>query len=162
MPIDASAVESPGWWLQRLWKKLLDERDDSRDDDGEVTPGLTSLRKAAEGKPKLPHVPGVDPREIAEWMRDARTNWLSLVIDSPGERLGVDGDSITVETGPDSSAGEKHVKVWALEPITEYTPGRARELAEALLRAANEAESETSAEALLRMELDAMNAHTAG
>lgn len=91
MPIDATQVESPGWWLQRLGKQLLDERDDRRDDDGEVTPGLTSLRKAAEGKPKMPHVPGVDPREIAEWMRDARTNWLSLVIESPGERMGVDG-----------------------------------------------------------------------
>ncbi|MEV7425149.1 phage portal protein [Streptomyces sp. NPDC091212] len=91
MPIDASVVESPGWWLQRLGKKLLDERDDRIGDDNEVTPGLTSLRHAAEGKPKLPHVPGVDPREIKEWMRDARTNWLSLVIDSPGERLGVDG-----------------------------------------------------------------------
>ncbi|WP_069752967.1 phage portal protein [Streptomyces sp. EN16] len=91
MPIDATKVESPGWWLQRLGKKLLDERDDRVGDDNEVTPGLTSLRHAAEGKPKLPHVPGVDPREIKEWMRDARTNWLSLVIDSPGERLGVDG-----------------------------------------------------------------------
>ncbi|WP_405927928.1 phage portal protein [Streptomyces griseus] len=91
MPIDATQVESPGWWLQRLGKKLLDERDDRVGDDNEVTPGLTSLRKAAEGKPALPHVPGVDPREIVEWMRDARTNWLSLVIDSPGERLGVDG-----------------------------------------------------------------------
>lgn len=91
MPVDATQVESPGWWLQRLGKRMLDERKDSRADDGEVTPGLTSLRKAAEGRPALPHVPGVDPREIAEWMRDARTNWLSLVIDSPGERLGVDG-----------------------------------------------------------------------
>ncbi|MGP3750902.1 phage portal protein [Streptomyces sp. IBSNAI001] len=84
-------MESPGWWLQRLGKKMLDERSDSVGDDNEVTPGLTSLRQAAEGKPKMPHVPGVDPREIVEWMRDARTNWLSLVIDSPGERLGVDG-----------------------------------------------------------------------
>ncbi|WP_241834057.1 phage portal protein [Streptomyces sp. NTK 937] len=91
MPVDAQVPESPGWWLQRLGKRMLDERKDSIDDDNEVTPGLTSLRKAAEGKPKLPHVPGVDPREISEWMRDARTNWLSLVIDSPGERLGVDG-----------------------------------------------------------------------
>ncbi|MYY03050.1 MULTISPECIES: phage portal protein [unclassified Streptomyces] len=91
MPVDAQVPESPGWWLQRLGKRMLDERKDSIDDDNEVTPGLTSLRKAAEGKPALPTVPGVDPREIVEWMRDARTNWLSLVIDSPGERLGVDG-----------------------------------------------------------------------
>ncbi|MFJ3588568.1 phage portal protein [Streptomyces sp. NPDC090231] len=108
MPIDATKVESPGWWLQRLGKKMLDERDDTRDTDGEVTPGLTSLRKAAEGKPKLPHVPGVDPREIAEWMRDARTNWLSLVIDSPGERMGVDGFRFD---DPDSDTSADGAKV---------------------------------------------------
>ncbi|MET9959340.1 phage portal protein [Streptomyces sp. NPDC006326] len=91
MPIDASVVESPGWWLQRLGKKILDERDDVVEADGEVTPGLDTLRKYAEGRPPLPHVPGVDPREVKAWMRDARTNWTSLVIDSPAERLGVDG-----------------------------------------------------------------------
>jgi hypothetical protein len=84
-------VESPGWWLQRLGKQLLDEREDSRGPDGEVTPGLDTLRKYAEGSPPLPHVPGIDPREITEWMKDARTNWTSLVIDSPVERMGVDG-----------------------------------------------------------------------
>ncbi|MFE7399625.1 phage portal protein [Streptomyces sp. NPDC057557] len=83
---------------------MLDERDDVIDGENEVRPGLTSLRKAAEGKPKLPHVPGVDPREIAEWMRDARTNWLSLVIDSPGERLGVDGFRFG-DTDSDTSDG---------------------------------------------------------
>jgi hypothetical protein len=91
VPIDASKVESPGWWLQRLGKQLLDERPDSRDEDGETTPGLDTLKKYAENKAPLPHVPGIDPREVAEWMKDARTNWTSLVIDSPTERLGVDG-----------------------------------------------------------------------
>ncbi|MFD9442168.1 phage portal protein [Streptomyces sp. NPDC060001] len=91
MPINAEKVESPGWWLQRLGKQLLDERPDIRDDEGEVTPGLDTLKKFAEGKAPLPHVPGIDPREIAEWMKDARTNWTSLVLDSPVERLGVDG-----------------------------------------------------------------------
>lgn len=91
MPIDASQVESPGWWLQRLGKQLLDEREDSRGSDGEVTPGLDTLRAYAEGRPPLPTVPGIDPREVAEWMKDARTNWTSLVIDSPVERMGVDG-----------------------------------------------------------------------
>ncbi|MFB7115750.1 phage portal protein [Streptomyces sp. NPDC056291] len=91
MPVDADKPESPGWWLQRLGKRLLDERDDSRDDEGEVTPGLNTLRKYAEGKAPLPHVPGLDPKEVTEWMKDARTNWASLVLDSPVERLGVDG-----------------------------------------------------------------------
>ncbi|WP_405620210.1 phage portal protein [Streptomyces sp. NBC_00076] len=52
-------------------------------------------------------MPGVDPREAREWMRDARTNWTSLVIDSPVERMHVDGfrfgepddDSDSAKTG---------------------------------------------------------------
>jgi hypothetical protein len=91
VPIDASKVESPGWWLQRLGKKLLDERDDRVDADGEREPGLDTLRRYAENKAPLPHVPGIDPREVAEWMKDARTNWTSLVVDSPVERMHVDG-----------------------------------------------------------------------
>jgi hypothetical protein len=91
VPIDASKVESPGWWLQRLGKQILDEREDRTDADGETEPGLDTLRKYAENKAPLPRVPGVDPREAHEWMKDARTNWSSLVIDSPAERLRVDG-----------------------------------------------------------------------
>lgn len=90
MPIDASKVESPGWWLQRLGKRLLDERADSFVD-GERIVGLDTLQAYAEGRPPLPYIPGVDPREVKEWMHDARTNWVSLVIDSPTERMGVDG-----------------------------------------------------------------------
>lgn len=90
MPIEATRVESPGWWLKRLGKKILDERDD-RHEDGETEPGLTTLRKFAEGRPPLPAVQGVDPKEAREWMRDARTNWTSLVIDATAERMRVDG-----------------------------------------------------------------------
>lgn len=91
MPVNAEQVESPGWWLQRLGKKILDERKDRIDEDGETEPGLDTLQKYAENKAPLPTVPGVDPDEAREWMRDARTNWASLVIDSPAERLHVDG-----------------------------------------------------------------------
>ncbi|MCY0926208.1 phage portal protein [Streptomyces sp. H27-H1] len=114
MPIDASQVESPGWWLQRLGKQLLDEREDSSDHEGEVTPGLDTLRNYAEGRPPLPHVPGVDPREVAAWMRDARTNWTSLVIDSPTERMGVDGFRFGKAKGSKSAktADEDANRIW--------------------------------------------------
>lgn len=91
MPISAEKVESPGWWLQRLGRKLLNEREDHTDSDGETEPGLDTLKRYAENKAPLPRVPGVDPNEAREWMRDARTNWASLVIDSPVERMHVDG-----------------------------------------------------------------------
>jgi hypothetical protein len=114
MPIDASQVESPGWWLQRLGKKILDERPDGVDEDGEPTPGLDTLKKYSEGKPPLPHVPGVDPREAREWMRDARTNWTSLVIDSPVERMGVDGFRFGKAKGGKSAkaADEDANRIW--------------------------------------------------
>nr|WSW58509.1 phage portal protein [Streptomyces sp. NBC_00998] len=114
MPIDASEVESPGWWLKRLGQKLIDERSDSRDADGEVTPGLDTLRDYAEGRPPMPHVPGVDPREVAAWMRDARTNWTSLVIDSPTERMGVDGFRLGKAKGGKSvkTADEDANRIW--------------------------------------------------
>ncbi|MEU8840223.1 phage portal protein [Streptomyces roseus] len=107
-------MESPGWWLQRLGKQLLDEREDSSDTKGEVTPGLDTLRDYAEGKPPLPHVPGVDPREVAAWMRDARTNWTSLVIDSPTERMGVDGFRFGKAKGGKSAktADEDANRIW--------------------------------------------------
>jgi hypothetical protein len=114
MPIDATEVESPGWWLKRLGKRLIDERDDSFDTDGECTPGLDTLRDYAEGRPKMPHVPGVDPREVAAWMRDARTNWTSLVIDSPTERMGVDGFRFGKAKGGKSAktADEDANRIW--------------------------------------------------
>lgn len=115
MAIDATKVESPGWWLQRLGKKLLDEREDSRpDSDGEITPGLNTLRRYAEGRAPLPHVPGVDPREVAEWMKDARTNWTSLVIDSPTERMGVDGFRFGAAKGQKSAktADDDANRIW--------------------------------------------------
>lgn len=112
MPIDATQVESPGWWLQRLGKKLLDERDDRRDADGEVEPGLDTLRKYAEGKAPLPTVPGIDPREIAEWMKDARTNWTSLVLNSPRERLGIDGFRFGGVDGGSVKADDDANRIW--------------------------------------------------
>ncbi|WNI28672.1 phage portal protein [Streptomyces sp. ITFR-6] len=115
MPIDATQVESPGWWLKRLGKKLLDERDDSLPDcNGEITPGLDTLKRYAEGRAPLPHVPGVDPAEVAAWMKDARTNWTSLVIDSPTERMGVDGFRFGAAKGGKSAktADDDANRIW--------------------------------------------------
>lgn len=113
MPIDATKVESPGWWLQRLGKKLLDERADRTDCDGETEPGLDTLRRYAENKAPLPRVPGIDPTEVAEWMKDARTNWASLVVDSPAERLHVDGFRFGEPDDRDAQASDDEAnRIW--------------------------------------------------
>jgi hypothetical protein len=112
MAVDASKPQSPGWWLTRLGYALLYERDDHIQTDyrghPELVPGLNRLQAYAEGRPPLPHVPGVDPREAHEWMRDARTNWSSLVIDSPAERLGVEG----FRFGDKSEADDDANRIW--------------------------------------------------
>jgi hypothetical protein len=90
-----------------------------------------------------------------------------------------DGDRINVEAGDDSVAADGQVEIIApaterfphteeMEPLTleeqrEYAavlsmpPAQARELAAALLRAADEAESGVSEEARLRLELAAVD-----
>ncbi|GAB1326982.1 phage portal protein [Streptomyces sennicomposti] len=112
MAIDASKPQSPGWWLARLGYALLYERDDHVHTDyrghPEMVPGLDRLQAYAEGRAPLPHVPGVDPAEAREWMKDARTNWTALVIDSPAERLGVEG----FRFGDDSKADDDANRIW--------------------------------------------------
>ncbi|MCM2391763.1 hypothetical protein [Streptomyces albipurpureus] len=79
-----------------------------------------------------------------------------------------DGDYLTVEAGAETIAADGEVRVFG--PATErtvghdepstvisYTPAQARELAAALDRAADEAESGTSVEARLRTELAAID-----
>ncbi|BDM70620.1 hypothetical protein HEK616_41070 [Streptomyces nigrescens] len=112
MALDISKPESPGWWLSRLGYALMRERDDewvtTYRGHRERVPGLDQLREYAEGRAPLPHVPGVDPHQAHEWMRDARTNWTSLVIDSPAERLGVEG----FRFGESSEADDDANAIW--------------------------------------------------
>lgn len=112
MTLDITTPESPGWWLARLGARLLSERYDHTEPRGpgrvERVPGLDTLRAYAEGFAPLPSVPGVDPAEAQEWMRDARTNWMALVIDSPAERLGVTGFRFGDSSGADADAN----RIW--------------------------------------------------
>jgi hypothetical protein len=80
MAVETSVPQSPGWWLSRLGHRLLSERKE-----------LDRLWNYAVGNPDLPSVPGVEPGEVLEWMSVARANWAGLVIDSPVERMGVEG-----------------------------------------------------------------------
>jgi hypothetical protein len=109
MAIDASKPESPGWWLQRLGKKILDEREGD-----EKRAGLDLLQAYADGCPPLPSVPGVDPREAHEWMKVARANWTGLVIDSMTERMHVDGFRFgkASSKGKAKTADEDANRIW--------------------------------------------------
>lgn len=112
MAVDASVVGSPGWWLARLGAALIHERGDHLETEyrghAELIPGLDKLQAYADGRPPLPEVPGVDPGTAQEWMRDARTNWSALVIDSPAERLGVEG----FRFGKDGEADDDANTIW--------------------------------------------------
>lgn len=112
MAVDAGVIGSPGWWLARLGAALIHERGDHLETmyrgHVELIPGLDKLQAYADGRPPLPHVPGVDPAQAQEWMRDARTNWSALVIDSPAERLGVEG----FRFGDSGSADDDANAIW--------------------------------------------------
>lgn len=80
MPVDASEVESPGWWLNRLGRKLDDDRTRRR-----------LLWDYYTGNHPIPSVPGVSDADAEEWMRTGRANWIGLVIEAVRERLQVVG-----------------------------------------------------------------------
>jgi hypothetical protein len=112
MALDTTKPQSPGWWLGRLGYSLIREREDEMvrgyKGQSDEIPGLDQLQAYAENRAPLPHVPGVDPHEAQQWMKDARTNWAALVIDSPAERLGVDGFRFGEESGADDEAN----RIW--------------------------------------------------
>ena len=80
MPVDASVVESPGWWLNRLGRKLENDRLRRR-----------RMWDYYSGDHPIPEVPGVSDADAREWMSTGRANWIGLVIEAVRERLQVVG-----------------------------------------------------------------------
>lgn len=97
MPIDATEVESPGWWLNRLGRKLDDDRNRRE-----------RLWNYYTGAHPIPEVPGVSDEDALEWMETGRANWIALVVEALRERLQVVGFRFGEEEGDegDRSADE--------------------------------------------------------
>lgn len=77
MPIDATVPESPGWWLQRLLKKLRADR-----------PRFQMLDDYYRGENGIPvYADDACKDAFKRLMRISRTNWAALSVEAPLERM---------------------------------------------------------------------------
>lgn len=91
MPIDTTTPESPGWWLERLLRKLRLDR-----------PRFDNLDKYYRGENGIPvHADDACKEAYKRLMRISRTNWAALSVEAPLERMapagfrtGAEGDRL--------------------------------------------------------------------
>lgn len=78
MPIDTRIPQSPGWWLERLARRLADPTRQRR---------LNTLDSWVRGEPPLP-VGAEAAREVfRSFQREARTNFAELIVEATRERM---------------------------------------------------------------------------
>lgn len=101
MAINVDTRLSPGWWMDRLFRRLSDQKRHAR---------LDELHKRYHGDPPLPEGNDVARELFTAFQRKARTNYAELAVSAVSERMkpvgfrtAVDGD----ETG-DSDA----IDIW--------------------------------------------------
>lgn len=77
---DAPAVLSPDWWLNRLYKSLVDRRDE-----------VDFFTDYYCGEHPLPWIAPQARDEFRRMVRMTRSNYMGLVVDATAERLNVEG-----------------------------------------------------------------------
>lgn len=80
MPLDTTTPLSYGWWLRRLTRKLADNRSE-----------IGRLHELYTGEQGVPGSSEDDIDEFREFQKLARSNYLSLVVEAPLERMRVVG-----------------------------------------------------------------------
>jgi hypothetical protein len=73
-------VESPEWWLERLWEQLQER--------GKY---IEEMRRFCEGDHPLPNVTDKARPAFQRLLKHARSNYVGLVADATAERIQVDG-----------------------------------------------------------------------
>lgn len=91
MAIDTSVKYTPGWWLDRLYQKLRDTRDEHQ-----------KLMDRYEGKGPIPKLSGSMPKSAEQFYRKTRLNMAELVVGSMLERMRVRA----IRSGDGSRAGD--------------------------------------------------------
>jgi hypothetical protein len=76
MPIDIDTPQSPGWWLNRLQRKLT-----------AAVPRLTELQARLDGDAPLPESNDTTKLAYRRFRAMARTNYAELIIEAPRERM---------------------------------------------------------------------------
>jgi hypothetical protein len=93
VPIDATVTQSPGWWLNRLGKQLLDSERQRR---------LTLLDDWYRGVPPLPAGQEAAADAFHAFLRESQSNFAELIIEAPQERMtpvGIRTSADSDETG---------------------------------------------------------------
>lgn len=78
MPIDVDTPKSDGWWLQRLYNRLIEPERQNR---------LKSLDAWYRGVPELPHANKAQREAVASFRDFSRTNFAKLVCEAVRERM---------------------------------------------------------------------------
>lgn len=97
MAIDTSEQYTPGWWLERLYQKLRETRDDHQ-----------KLMDRYEGKGPVPKLSASMPKSAETFYRKTRLNMAELVVGSMLERMRVRA------IRSDATAGAGDSIAWAL------------------------------------------------
>lgn len=100
MTINVEIPHSPGWWLNRLARKLVDRQK-----------RLDDLIKRFEGDGPLPHVNDNLREAYREFQRKSRTNWAELIVEAPRERMVIAGFQ-TAASGSSEVGDEVAERIW--------------------------------------------------
>ena len=88
--IDVTETGSPGWWMNRLWKKL--EWDQKR---------FKVLEDYYAGRPPLPWGSEATRSRFYRFQQTSRTNFAALIVRAPCERTGLRSVSTAVDSDVD-------------------------------------------------------------
>lgn len=101
MPIDVLTPQSPGWWLDRLYKKLIDPKRQAR---------LAVLDGWSTGNPPLPEGAHAAREAYTQFQRLARSNFAELMVEAVRERMTVIGFRTSAED--DVTGDEEAWRIW--------------------------------------------------
>lgn len=89
MPVDVSAVQSPGWWMKRLFDQLNDRRRRTR---------LQLLHDYYRGHAPLPAGAEAARESFEGFQKKARTNYAGMVVSATSERMRIIGFRSAVDS----------------------------------------------------------------
>lgn len=98
MPIDATEPGSPGWWLQRLGKRLSARRAE-----------LNLLESYYRGNPPLPEGADAAREAYERFQRKARANYAKLIVEAVRQKMTVTGFRTGEEGSEESDAFARRV-----------------------------------------------------
>lgn len=88
MPIDVSTVQSPGWWMKRLFDQLNDRRRRHR---------LQLLHDYYRGHAPLPAGADAARESFEGFQKKARTNYAGMIVSATSERMRITGFKSSVD-----------------------------------------------------------------